>query len=172
MVSVARPGRSSSHILQGSWTAGRFGQSGFAVQAVPLQSPRRQLQEQRPAEESGPVRTGSKTGRNNGRGHHGQDPPPTTRHQMQGLEGIVNARIFLEIAQGERTQLYWLEPLPTHPNVATKAWRLWKPGCKAFYDVSIEQGVVNCTCADANWRQRSCKHARATMELGLLGRGR
>lgn len=81
------------------------------------------------------------------------------------------ARVFLELHTGKRVQLYQLVPLDPDSNVATRAWRVWKPGKKKFYDVAIDsRGWISCTCADATFRNRACKHIRALKALGLLSK--
>jgi hypothetical protein len=78
------------------------------------------------------------------------------------------ARLFLEITTGKRTALYNLLPLDPDKRVCTRAWRLWRNG-KHFYDVSISnEGWISCTCPDATFRGRVCKHASALRAAGLL----
>ena len=81
------------------------------------------------------------------------------------------ARLFIEIHTGKRTTLYCLKPLDPHPNVAVRAWRLWKPGVRKFYDVAIcGRGWTSCTCPDAVYRHggSSCKHILALQASGIL----
>lgn len=81
------------------------------------------------------------------------------------------ARLILSLTVGKRTTHYWVVPLDPHPDVATKAWRLWRArDRRAFYDVAIDpKGHTTCTCPDAVYRSNGCcKHAKALQALGLL----
>ncbi len=85
--------------------------------------------------------------------------------------GVNTTALFLAISNGKRTTLYKLLPIDPHQDVATKAWRIWKTK-KVFYDVAINaEGLVTCSCGDAVFRHRPCKHLGALRALGLLPRG-
>ena len=95
----------------------------------------------------------------------------TTACRSEGTTVADTARIFIELRIGKRVTLYRLMPLDPDPRVATKAWRLWRPGKnrKLFYDVAISpEGWLTCTCPDAVYRSRDCKHIRAIRAMGLL----
>ena len=79
------------------------------------------------------------------------------------------ACLYLELATGKKKAFYLLAPLEADPRVALKAWRLWRASDRVFYDVSInDKGWIECTCQDATYRQRMCKHAKALQALGLF----
>ncbi len=81
------------------------------------------------------------------------------------------AEVFLRLTVGKRSTLYRLIPLNPDPRVATRAWRVIRPGTggKKWYDVGIDtNGYETCTCPDAVYRSRRCKHLAAIRALGLL----
>ena len=80
------------------------------------------------------------------------------------------SRLFLEIPAKRGAKLYLVTLLDPDPRVAVKAWRLTQEGGKS-YDVSVcKRGWLSCTCADAVYRTKTCKHAQALQEMGLLPR--
>mgnify|MGYP001159159207 CR=1 FL=1 len=79
------------------------------------------------------------------------------------------SQLFIQITDKKSGEavLYLLEPLEPDKRVAVRAWRLWKE--EEFYDVAIDgKGLVSCTCEDATYRHRPCKHLAALKEFGLL----
>ena len=80
------------------------------------------------------------------------------------------ARLFIELVVKGKSTLYRVTALDPHPNVATTAWRMCgNNGKKKCYDVAInDKGWITCTCADATYRGRTCKHAAALVALGML----
>jgi SWIM zinc finger len=79
-------------------------------------------------------------------------------------------RLFLEINAKGKRQLYQVTPIQADSRVAPKAWRLSKG--KESYDVALVTGekgtVASCTCPDAIYRDRLCKHLLALLDGGLL----
>lgn len=77
-----------------------------------------------------------------------------------GVKRTPTPRLVLQIGRA----YYWLSPL-------RPGWRLTKRSGK-FYDIRADaSGSVSCDCADATFRNRVCKHAKAIMQLGLLESG-
>lgn len=72
------------------------------------------------------------------------------------------AKLFLTIATGRKTALYLAER-------NGDAWRLRKSNREVF-DIHADEHGLHCTCGDAIWRKRTCKHANALIEVGLLKR--
>lgn len=79
-----------------------------------------------------------------------------------------SSQLFLRI----RETLYGVNPLPCHPEVAGKAFQLYKDDGTRYDVVRTPHGVA-CDCPDFVYRRAGldpagCKHVRALVRQGLL----
>ena len=75
---------------------------------------------------------------------------------------------LLWIIQGKKLDVYVIDKLEPEGDT-TQALRLTKAD-KTQYTVSVGPFGVTCCCADANYRNRLCKHCLALKAVGILSR--
>ena len=84
---------------------------------------------------------------------------------------VIVARLFIEITNGKKTDLYHLVQLDPDPNVAKVAWQLAKDDGECHEVAVTEAGNLSCTCGDFLWRKHhGCKHVRGLMQSGLISK--
>jgi hypothetical protein len=90
------------------------------------------------------------------------DLPP-----VKGTSALV---LFIDRDDGKGRKAYYVRRLWDHPAVPGPCWRLTLTDGSAYEAAMTEHGP-ECNCADANYRDRECKHAKALAAHGLLRRG-
>ena len=84
---------------------------------------------------------------------------------------VVGDKEFLQITIGTKVTMYLIEPLEVHQEMARCGFRLSrsnKANSKRCDIVQNWHGFNSCTCADARFRQRECKHIKALQAIGKL----
>ena len=76
--------------------------------------------------------------------------------------------LFLRIRTAKTSTLYLVKLIEADPRVAKRAWRLIHS--RGTYDVALDpRGWWTCTCADATYRDRECKHVKAIKQYRKEG---
>jgi hypothetical protein len=91
------------------------------------------------------------------------EPLPPVRTVKAGKKEV--AVLLLVVIAG---QTYIAEPLDPHPDVARKAWRLFKSAGSEVYDVRLTGRGPECDCKGFTRWQKPCKHCQALEALKLL----
>lgn len=87
----------------------------------------------------------------------------------QPVHGFATLVLLIRRGDGPATP-YTVRRLWEHPAIPGPAYRLTKADGTVI-DVALTGHGPTCTCQDATYRERECKHARSLKAVGLLRRG-
>jgi len=86
---------------------------------------------------------------------------------MQRTARLSHGCRLLWLTMGKKIDVYAVEDARPDPSVASPAFRLTKPD-GTQYTVHRDRHGIGCTCQDATYRQRMCKHGKALVAVGLI----
>src|SRR5437660_1783093 len=95
----------------------------------------------------------------------GVSPMSTVPRKRRASKTPATFRITFTIGD----DVYFVTPLPVHPEVASKAYRFWKQtGEQEVYDVRLADFGPECDCKGFLRWQKPCKHVRTLRAAGML----